>query len=178
MKAAKLFGFNWLLVVLLANGLPAQAEPNGSLQLTDRLAVAAPEVLRSGQCVRYQEGGRGFLGQESGFWLEGEVLDLSYEYRNLENCPKNLALGREPLSRELFLQQEAQLPCRMGEAELAPRMEVTKANIKVQRWETPWDKRWGSNGRLYRGKYLDRQLISGGTLELNAALLTPCKAAP
>ncbi len=160
-----------MLPLCLFLSLPALAEEAGTLQLAPGLA-ASPEVLRPGQCVRYQEGGTGFLGRTPMYWLEGEVLEARHEARSLLPCSRQWL--EPPRSRESLLEREAAMPCLRQEGAAPVSTELALVRIRVQRWETPWDKVAATRGRLYRSHYLAQPLAEGAELEINGALLSPC----
>ncbi len=164
----------WLRSVLplcLFLSLSAVADEAGNLQLSSGLA-ASPEVLRPGQCVRYQEGGTGFLGRTPMYWLEGVVLEARHEARSLLPCSSRwLEL---PRSREILLEREEAMPCLRQEGAAPASTEQALVRIRVQGWETPWDKVAATRGRLYRSHYLAQPLTEGAELEINGALLSPC----
>lgn len=74
------------LVALAWLALSAQAaEP--ALRPSARLLFKDPDMLKAGQCVRYEEGGAGFIMTEPVFYLRGEVLASAVETRHLGHCP-------------------------------------------------------------------------------------------
>ncbi len=156
-----------LVVLSVANA------QDSTMQLSEALSVRDPKVLKSGQCVRYEEGGKGFSENSSSFWLEGQVIATRYETRTLATCP--LEWTKSPGNREELLRREAVMPCIQPGARLpSNQIELALVEITVRKWETPWDRVSESSGRLYRGHYLDRALTDGGRLWIDGALLKPC----
>ena len=166
----------WLALALVSGGLMAAEPSQHRMQLTAGLAAPQPELLQPGQCVRYQEGGAGFMGREPLFWLEGEVRSSRHEPQQLKHCPADWQDKTPPMTRADFLQREQFVPCVAPRASLPGNTEMAWVKLRVQRWETPWDKSWGNKGRLYRGMYLDQELSTNLDLEINARLLTSCPA--
>lgn len=164
----------WLcLFGLLAWQAPATAGEE-SLRLERGLALAVPDLVQPGTCVRYQEGRGGFLGSASPYWLEGVVTVANAGRRQLQRCQAGLANGSEPVSRAEFLRQDAATPCLLGEPQEGMATELVLVRIEVRRWESPWDKQSGTKGRLFRGYYRDQPLQEGMPLELEAVQLHPC----
>jgi len=46
-----------------------------------------PAMLKPGQCVRYEEGGSGWVVTEPVYYLKGEVLSAEVRTRHLGKCP-------------------------------------------------------------------------------------------
>lgn len=171
-------GMAALLCFFLANGsLLAGEEGRETLRLTQGLAAPQPELLKPGQCVRYQEGGAGFLGREPLFWLEGTVVAARHEQLLLKQCPAEWQAEKLPPSREAFLQREQQMPCLLQLEQQTGSTEMAWVKLRVARWETPWAKSWANKGRLYRGMYLDRELTTDLEVEINARQLSACRGA-
>jgi hypothetical protein len=135
------------------------------------LPLPHPEVLRPGQCVRYPEEGE---AGSADFWLEGEVLAVRYEEAGLGLCP--LDWQRPPVDRHEFLAREARMPCLRAATPSPYTIARPRVRLKVLRWETSWNKASARFARLYRGAYLDQPLRAGMELEIDAALLVPCRA--
>lgn len=174
MMARNLVIAGLLLLALGSGGLLAQQSEAGAMQLSQGLAAPQPDLLRPGQCVRYQEGGAGFMGREPMFWLEGTVESSRHEQQQVKPCPREWQTERFPSDREAFLQREKQTPCHMQE-QLSASTEMAWVKLRVKNWETPWAKSWAAKGRLYRGMYMDHTLAPGLELEINARLLRACQ---
>ena len=173
-------GRRWLARALLGLGvagatLAVAGEAGEGMRLAPGLAAPEPGVLRPGRCVRYEEGGSGFLGRSPLFWLEGEVVAFRREQRPWMACPASWRTGGLPQDREALLERERQLPCGLEDQAPAASVDVAWVRLQPLRWETPWARSWASKGRLYRGMYLDRPLQTGIELEIDARLLVACR---
>ncbi|WP_303786257.1 hypothetical protein [Azovibrio restrictus] len=162
---------------VMAAGQVAAGETGEAMRLAPALAAPEPQVLRPGQCVRYEEGGAGFLGRTPLFWLEGEVVAFRREQRPWVLCPASWRAGGAPRDREDLLERERLLPCFLADEAPAATLDVAWVRLQPRRWETPWARSWASRGRLYRGMYLDQPLQPGIELEIDARLLVPCRPA-
>lgn len=131
-------------------------------------------VLQVGDCVEFREGGSGWLLTTPVYWLRGSLTAIRSERRTPARCPR---LERPPSTytpaeRALLARS---LPCRADNARLAE-IEVTRASVTVDAWETPWSHQHGTAGWLFRGQFLDQTLTRGGIVEMDAEWLTRCTA--
>lgn len=163
-----------LLGLMLTSGTGSATE-DGALRLASGLAAPAPEVLQTGRCVRYEEGGAGLLGRSPPFWLEGEVVSFRREQRPWRACPEDWRTQARPQDRDALLARERQLPCGFADEATPAPFEVVWVKLRPRRWETPWARAWASKGRLYRGLYLDEPLRPEAELEIDARLLFACR---
>lgn len=158
------------LLALLS--LPAMAaEP--ALRPSARLLFKAPELLKPGQCVVYEEGGAGWVMTDPVYYLRGEVIKSEVRTRHVGRCPAVPGKTLGQYSREEFIRHAKAHPC---VSEKAPEREeqIGIVRIRVSDWETPHAKRAENAGRLYRGTFLDQKLEKGLEIELEADLLGLC----
>lgn len=161
----------FFLLALLS--LPAMAaEP--ALRPSARLLFKAPELLKPGQCVVYEEGGAGWVMTDPVYYLRGEVIKSEVRTRHVGRCPVVPGKTLEQYSREEFIRHAKAHPC---VSENAPEREeqIGIVRIRVSDWETPHTKRAENAGRLYRGTFLDQKLEKGLEIELEADLLGLCE---
>jgi hypothetical protein len=153
--------------------LSAQAvEP--VLRPSARLLFKQPEMLKAGQCVRYEEGGAGWIVTEPVFYLKGEVVAAEVRTRHLAKCPVVPGKNIEQYSRDEFNRHANAFPC--VAQDVAERDEqIGVVRVRVGDWETPHAKRAENAGRLYRGMFVDRKLEKGMEIELEADLLGICE---
>src|SRR5574343_230113 len=165
-----------LLLALACLALPAPAvEP--ALRPSAQLLFKQPEMLRAGSCVRYEEGGAGWVVTEPVYYLKGEVLASEVQTRHHGICPVVPGKNIEQYSRDEFNRHARAFPCVSTSA--AERDEqVGVVRLRVTDWETPHAVRAANAGRLYRGMFLDRKLENGLEIELEADLLTDCARGP
>jgi hypothetical protein len=147
------------------------AEPQ--LRHSARLLFKQPEMLRSGQCVRYEEGGGGWVMTDPVFYLKGEVISAGVETRHLATCPQVSGKNLEQYTREEFNRHALAYPCvAAGEPERDEQIGIVR--VRVSDWETPHVRKAENAGRLYRGMFIDRKLEKGMEIELEADLLGVC----
>lgn len=153
--------------------LSAQAaEP--VLRPSARLLFKQPEMLKAGQCVRYEEGGAGFIVTEPVFYLKGEVIAAEVRSRHLAKCPVVPGKNIEQYSRDEFNRHANAFPC--VAQDVAERDEqIGVVRVRVSDWETPHAKKAENAGRLYRGMFIDRKLAKDLEIELEADLLGICE---
>lgn len=153
--------------------LSAQAvEP--VLRPSARLLFKQPEILKAGQCVRYEEGGAGFIVTEPVFYLKGEVIAAEVRSRHLAKCPVVPGKNIEQYSRDEFNRHANAFPC--VAQDVAERDEqIGVVRVRVSDWETPHAKKAENAGRLYRGMFVDRKLAKDLEIELEADLLGICE---
>ncbi|WP_309269255.1 hypothetical protein [Azonexus sp.] len=160
-----------LAVLAVLAGSAAADEP--VLHPSARLLVDSPEWLLPGRCVRYEEGGSGWVMTEPVYYLQGTVLEAAVSTRRTPVCPE--VPGKQPgqYSRAEFVRLAAAQPC------IAPGRPVRDeqfglVRLRVTDWETPHARRAENVGRLYRGLFLDQPLRQGAEIELEADQLVPC----
>lgn len=162
-----------LLLALACLTLTAQAaEP--VLRPSARLLFKHPEFLQAGKCVRYEEGGAGWVVTEPVFYLKGKVLAAEVRTRRLGKCPVVPGKTLERYSRDEFNRHVQAFPC---VAEDIPERDEQSGvvRIRVADWETPHAKKAENAGRLYRGMFVEKKLEKGMEIELEADLLTVCE---
>ena len=161
------------LVALACLSLSAQAaEP--VLRPSARLLFKQPEMLRAGQCVRYEEGGAGWVASDPVYFLKGEVLSTEVRTRHLGTCPVVPGKTLMQYSRDEFNRHVLATPC--VSAKVPERDEQTgMVRIRVADWETPHAKKTENAGRLYRGMFIAQKLEKGIEIELEADLLRVCE---
>ena len=160
-----------LLLVLLATPALA-AEP--ALRPSARLLFKYPELLQPGHCVRYEEGGAGWVATDPVFYLKGSVVAAEVRTRRLHTCP--VVPGKElaQYSRAEYVQLALAQPCLApGTAEQDEQIGVVR--LRITDWETPHARRAENAGRLYRGMFIDRPLARGMEIELEADVLAVCQ---
>ncbi len=163
----------YLLAVLVALALNAQAD-DAPLRPSARLLFKQPEMLRPGQCVRYEEGGAGWVAREPVFYLQGEVLAAEVRTRRLASCPQVPGKNIEQYTRAEFNRHALAYPClAQGVPERDEQIGIVR--VRVSDWETPHARKAENAGRLYRGAFIDRRLEKGMEIELEADLLGICE---
>lgn len=162
-----------LFLVLAVLATPALAgEP--ALRPSARLLFKHPELLQPGHCVRYEEGGAGWVVTDPVFYLKGSVVAAEVRTRRLQTCPA--VPGKELLqySRAEYVSLALAQPCvAPGTPERDEQIGVVR--LRVTDWETPHARRAENAGRLYRGMFIDRLLERGMEIELEADLLALCQ---
>ncbi len=160
------------LVALSAASSFAMAD-DPVLRPSARLLFKQPELLQPGQCVRYEEGGAGWVLTDPLYYLKGQVIAARVETRHVGTCPIVPGKVLKQYSRDEFNRHAQAYPCvSPGFAERDEQIGVVR--IKVGDWETPHAKKAENAGRLYRGMFLDRRLEKGMEIELEADLLGTC----
>lgn len=159
-----------LAVALLAGSAVADETP---LRPSARLLFKQPELLQAGRCVIYEEGGAGWLLTDPVYYIKGKVLAAEVKTRHLGRCPEVPGKTLEQYSREEFNNYVQAHPC--VSAEVPERDEqVGVVRLSVTAWETPHARQMAAKGRLYRGMFIDKPLVKGMEIELEADLLGPC----
>ncbi|MBS1143881.1 MAG: hypothetical protein H6R14_1287 [Proteobacteria bacterium] len=162
------------LVALACLAVSAQATEPVALRPSAQLLFKHPAMLQAGKCVRYEEGGAGWVMTEPVFYLKGEVLSADVRTRHLGVCPLVPGKAMNQYSRAEFNRQAMAYPCvSPGVPERDEQIGVVR--IRVTDWETPHSKKAENAGRLYRGAFIDRKLEKGMEIELEADLLTVCE---
>ncbi|RIX49132.1 MAG: hypothetical protein D3M94_04355 [Rhodocyclales bacterium GT-UBC] len=162
-----------LLVMLALLATSAMAD-EPMLRPSARLLFKQPELLKVGQCVRYEEGGSGWVLTEPVYFLRGEVLAAEVRTRHLGTCPAVEGKRLEHYSRAEFNRHTLAFPCvESGVAERDEQIGVVR--LRVSEWETPYLRKAANTGRLYRGMFIDRLLKKDMEIELEADLLSLCQ---
>lgn len=155
----------WLAISVQA------AEP--ALRPSAQLLFKDPGMLKEGQCVRYEEGGAGWVITEPVFYLKGEVLSAEVVTRHLGHCPVVPGKNMDQYTRAEFNRHARAYPC--VSTDVAERDEqIGIVRVRVVDWETPHAKKAENAGRLYRGTFVDQRLQQGMEIELEADLLEIC----
>lgn len=152
---------------------PALAGDEPQLRPSARLLFKYPQLLQNGQCVRYQEGGHGWVLPEPLYYLKGEVIAATIETRTIKVCPASTGKPLRQYTREEFNQLLQAQPCRLPQDDDRPR-QIGLVKIRVADWETPHERKAATAGRLWRGMFINQPLRKGLEIELEADLLGPC----
>lgn len=162
-----------LLLALACLSLPVAAvEP--ALRPSAQLLFKQPELLRPGSCVRYEEGGAGWVVTDPVYYLKGEVLASEVQTRHLGLCPVVPGKNIEQYSRDEFNRHARAFPC-VSQASAERDEQIGVVRLRVTDWETPHAVRAANAGRLYRGMFVDHKLEKGMEIELEADLLSVCE---
>lgn len=160
-----------LLLVLLATPALA-AEP--ALRPSAHLLFKHPELLKPGQCVRYEQGGAGWVVSDPVFYLKGSVVAAEVRTRRLHTCPEVPGKELKQYSRAEYVRLALAQPCLApGKPEHDEQIGVVR--LRITDWETPHARRAENAGRLYRGMFIDRPLVKGMEIELEADALALCQ---
>lgn len=160
-----------LALIWLAFSVQAD-EP--ALRPSAQLIFKHPAMLQAGQCVRYEEGGTGWVLTEPVFYLKGEVLSAEVRTRHLGKCPLVPGKNMNQYTRAEFNRHAQAFPC--VSADVPERDEqIGIVRLRVTDWETPHAKKAENAGRLYRGTFIDRKLEKGMEIELEGDLLGVCE---
>lgn len=162
-----------LLAVLALISLPALAD-EPVLRPSARLLFRQPEFTQPGSCVRYEEGGSGWIVTEPVYYLRGKVIASEVQMRHLVQCPVVPGKTLERYSRLEFNRHARAYPC-LAEGVPERDEQVGIVRLKVEDWETPHARKAENAGRLYRGMFIDRELKKGMEIELEADLLAACE---
>lgn len=160
------------LASLAALAGPAAAD-EAAPRPSARLLLDHPELFQPGRCLRYEEGGGGWVMTEPVYYLHGTVLGAEVRTRRTPVCPE--VPGKQPgqYTRAEFLRWLEAQPC-IAPGRPARDERIGLVRLRVSDWETPHARRTENAGRLYRGHFLDRLLSQGVEIELEADLLVPC----
>ncbi|KAB2924957.1 MAG: hypothetical protein F9K30_08550 [Dechloromonas sp.] len=160
-----------LLLALLVS--PALAD-EPLLRPSARLLFKYPELLQPGHCVRYEEGGAGWVITDPLFYLKGSVVAAEVRTRRLQACPEVPDKELSQYSRAEYVRLALAQPClQAGTPERDEQIGVVR--LRVTDWETPHARRAENAGRLYRGMFIDRPLARGMEIELEADALAVCE---
>lgn len=144
-----------------------------ALRPSAHLLFKQPDLLKADQCVEYREGGNGWVLTDPVFYLKGRVLSTRIEPRHLGLCPVVPGKNMNQYSREEFIRHAEAFPC-VAEGVPERDEQIGVVRLKVDRWETPYAVREANSGRLYRGMFLNKPLVEGMEIELEADLLSVC----
>lgn len=145
-----------------------------ALRPSAQLLFKQPELLRPGSCVRYEEGGAGWVATDPVYYLKGEVLASEVQTRHLGKCPLVPGKNIEQYTREEFNRHARAFPC-VSETAAERDEQIGIVRLRVTDWESPHAIRAANAGRLYRGMFIDRKLEKGMEIELEADLLAVCE---
>ena len=159
----------WLALLAFA---AAAGEP--PTRPSARLLKAQPQVFEAGRCVIYQENGGGGGASDTEYFVRGRVVAAALETRSLSACPEVPGRAIEQYTRAEFNRLALAYPCLSGET-AALEVQIGVVRLRVDDWETPHARRAANAGRLYRGMYIDRELMKGMEITLEADLLGTCE---
>ena len=159
----------WLALLAFA---AAAGEP--PTRPSARLFKAQPQAFEAGRCVIYQENGGGGGASDTEYFVRGLVVAAALETRSLSACPEVPARAIEQYTRAEFNRLALAYPCLSGET-AALEVQIGVVRLRVDDWETPHARRAANAGRLYRGMYIDRELMKGMEITLEADLLGTCE---
>ena len=139
-------------------------------------AASAPQL---GDCVIFSEGGAGRLLKAPTYWLKGSIAALSRQRRQLDRCPR-IGKPASAYTPADYARLAAAMPCEeqasVSIADTLPRdVEVTRVQVRVAEWETPWSHQHGTPGWLFRGRFLEQSLQKGALIDMDAAWLERCE---
>ena len=159
----------WLALLAFA---AAAGEP--PTRPSARLLKAQPQAFEAGRCVIYQENGGGGGASDTEYFVRGRVVAAALETRSLSACPEVPGRVIEQYTRAEFNRLALAYPCLSGET-AALEVQIGVVRLRVDDWETPHTRRAANAGRLYRGMYIDRELMKGMEITLEADLLGTCE---
>ena len=159
----------WLALLAFA---AAAGEP--PTRPSARLFKAQPQAFEAGRCVIYQENGGGGGASDTEYFVRGRVVAAALETRSLSACPEVPGRVIEQYTRAEFNRLALAYPCLSGET-AALEVQIGVVRLRVDDWETPHARRAANAGRLYRGMYIDRELMKGMEITLEADLLGACE---
>lgn len=160
------------LVLLAFLSTPALAA-DPALRPSARLLFKQPELLQSGSCVLYEEGGSGWVITDPVYYLKGRVVAAEVRTRHLGRCPLVPGKNMEQYSREEFNRHALAYPC-VSENVPERDEQIGIVRLRVSAWETPHPKKAENAGRLYRGMFIEQKLEKDMEIELEADLLGVC----
>ena len=144
-----------------------------ALRPSAHLLLDAPEWLQAGRCVRYQEGGDGWIMTDPVYYVQGEVVAADVRPWHLGKCPQVPGKGLERYSRAEFNRHALAFPC-VGSDAAERDEQIGIVRLRVSNWETPYARKAENAGRLYRGMFIERKLEKNMEIELEADLLGAC----
>jgi len=135
----------------------------------DDTASPEPQV---GDCVLFREGGAGLLLTTPVYWLRGTVNAVAHEQRKALACPR---IGKPQIAYTPadHARVAAAMPC-VAEPGEDLEVKVTRVQVAVDDWETPWSPQQGTTGWLFRGRFLEQTLAKGKVIDMAANWLTTC----
>lgn len=121
----------------------------------------------------FREGGVGLVFKSPTFWLKGSVAGFSRERRLAGRCPK---IGKpvQSYTRDDWVRVASSSPCVHRDADVRE-VTVLRIRVAVEEWETPWSNMHGTAGWLFRGQFLDKPLIKGEQIDVDASWLERCE---
>ncbi len=165
------------LFALAIAGQPLAARAAGSddpaLRPSAQLIFKHPELLQAGQCVRYEEGGHGWILTEPLYYLRGEVVAAEVRTRTLGACPRVAGKTVKQYNRQEYNRLLQAYPCTDAASE-RQQQQIGMVRLRVRDWETPHERKAENAGRLWRGMFIERKLEKNQEIELEADLLSPC----
>lgn len=141
-------------------------------------AAAGPAALPSdpqiGDCVIFREGGAGLLLRTPVYWLRGSIAGVSRTRRMAQACPRigKQAAAYTPADHARLA---AAMPC-VDKGADAVEVDVTRVQVSVEDWETPWSPQQGTTGWLFRGRFLEQTLKKGEVIDMDTIWLLRCAA--
>ena len=132
----------------------------------------APLSWRAGDCAQLREGGGGGVLKAPSYWLRGRIETVEVRRHRAGVCPH---AGKPPslLKHTEWQALVAASPC-VARAEEVRELDVPRVLLQVEAWETPWTKAQGHAGMLFRGRFLDQELVQGMRLAIDAHWLERC----
>jgi hypothetical protein len=130
-------------------------------------------VPQVGDCVMFREGGGGLILKSPTYWLRGSVAGVLQESRTAGRCP-DLGKAQSSYTHHDWVRHAAALPCVDDDAVRV--VDVTRVQVAVEDWETPWSNRHGTARWLFRGQFLDQRLRKGESIDIDANWLEPCQS--
>ncbi len=132
-------------------------------------------LFRTGDCVVLREGGHGRVLLTPTYWMRGTVVAVMHRRHRAGVCT-HFAKQAERLTLGDWQQIVEESPCVM-QGEGVREVDVERVTVAVEAWETPWSKQHGQSGRLFRGRYLEQELVKGARLDIDALWLQSCSPA-
>lgn len=137
------------------------------------LAGAVSAAAQLGDCVLFREGGAGLLLKTPSYWLRGSIAAITSEQRLADVCPQ-IGKAESAYAREDWVRVAAATPC-VDRRDQVREVTVTRIQVAVEAWETPWSSMHGTAGWLFRGHFLDQPLKKGELIDMDASWLERCE---
>lgn len=168
-----------ILLLLAALFLASQAlaeEPEETVPVGPPPGAAQDDGPKAGDCAIFREGGGGRIFKLPTYWVKGTIAAVSVERRLAGRCPQ---IGKPQVSyrRDDWVRIAESTPCVMTDAEVRE-VEVTRIQLSIDEWETPWGYQHGTTGWLFRGYFLDKELKKGEIIDMDATWLERCERRP